>query len=48
MSMTAERALCKAFDEVEAVFAWLCEMPPVAAAVVAAIGLALLAHGATL
>lgn len=48
MSMTAERALCKAYDEVGAVFAWLCEMPPVAAAVAAAVGLALLAYGATL
>lgn len=48
MSMKVERALCKAFDEVEAVFDWLYDMPPVAAAVAAAVGLALLAYGATL
>lgn len=48
MSMTVERALCKAYDEAEKVFAWLYEMPPVAAAVLAAIGLALFACGETL
>lgn len=48
MSMTVEKALCKAYDEVEEVFAWLYDMPPVAAVVLAAIGIALFACGETL